>query len=41
MEGEIEPKESLNHFKNAIEEAIPKLEDAEYIVIYNTRCFIL
>ncbi|HHV30343.1 DUF4865 family protein [Acetivibrio mesophilus] len=32
--GEIEPKESLNNFKNSIKDAILKI-DAEYVVIYN------
>jgi len=32
---EIEPKESLNDLKNLILEAIPKIEDAEYVIIYN------
>lgn len=35
VEGEIEPKESLNNLKNCIKEAIPKLGDEEYIAIYN------
>ncbi len=35
IEGEIEPKESLNNLKNDIIEAIPKIENAEYVVIYN------
>ena len=33
--GEIEPKESLKDFKNHISEAMPKIENAEYLVIYN------
>lgn len=33
--GEIEPKESLNNLKNHIKEAIPEIENAEYVVIYN------
>jgi len=32
---EIEPKESLNNLRNCIIEGIPKIENAEYIVIYN------
>lgn len=32
--GEIEPKESLNNFKESIKDAIPKI-DAEYVIIYN------
>jgi len=35
ISGEIEPKESLNNLKNCIREAIPKIENAEYLVIYN------
>jgi len=33
--GEIAPKESLNNFKKCIKEAIPEIENAEYVVIYN------
>jgi len=33
--GEIQPQESLNNFKDKIEQDIPKINDAEYIVIYN------
>jgi len=32
---DIEPKESLNNLRNCIIEGIPKIENAEYIVIYN------
>jgi hypothetical protein len=32
---DIEPKESLSNLKNCINEAKPKIEDAEYVVIYN------
>lgn len=32
--GEIEPRESLNHFKSSMRDAIPKI-NAEYVVIYN------
>ncbi|ERI93865.1 hypothetical protein HMPREF1982_01367 [Clostridiales bacterium oral taxon 876 str. F0540] len=34
--GEIQPQESLNNFKDKIEQDIPKINDAEYIVIYNS-----
>ena len=32
---DIKPQASLKNLKNTIEEAIPKIEDAEYLVIYN------
>jgi hypothetical protein len=32
---DIEPQGSLNNFKNRIEEELPKIENTEYIVIYN------
>lgn len=32
---EIEPQESLNNLKNKIDKSIPKIENAEYVVIYN------
>jgi len=35
IEREIEPKGSLNKLKDCIMEAIPKIEDAEYLVVYN------
>jgi hypothetical protein len=34
VEGDIEPKESLNSFKKSIKDAIPKI-DAEYVITYN------
>lgn len=33
--GEIETQESLNNLKNKIEKDIPKIENAEYVIIYN------
>lgn len=33
--GDIQPQESLNNYKEVVKEAIPKIEDAEYVVIYN------
>lgn len=33
--GDIEPKESLNNLKKSIQEAIPQIENSEYLVIYN------
>jgi hypothetical protein len=33
--GEINPKESLNNFRDYINEVIPKIEDSECLVIYN------
>ncbi|MDT8715370.1 DUF4865 family protein [Clostridium sp. 19966] len=33
--GDIEPQESLSNFQHKIEEILPKIEDAEYVVIYN------
>ena len=33
--GEINPQESLNNLKNSIRDTIPKIENAEYVVIYN------
>lgn len=35
IERELAPKESLNNLKNCIKESLPKIEDAEYVVIYN------
>ena len=35
VSGDINPKGSLNNFKNSILESIPKIENAEYVVIYN------
>jgi hypothetical protein len=32
---EIGPKDSLSNLKNSIMESIPKIEDAEYVVVYN------
>jgi hypothetical protein len=32
---EIRPQHSLNNFKNKVEEEIPKIKNAEYIVIYS------
>lgn len=32
---EISPKESLNNLKNEIEKHIPKINEAEYVVVYN------
>jgi hypothetical protein len=32
---DIEPQESLNNFKDKIEEDLPEIESSEYIVIYN------
>jgi len=33
--GEIDPRESLNNFKDFIKESIPEIENAEYVVVYN------
>jgi len=33
--GEIHPKESLYNFKEYMKEVMPKMEDTEYLVIYN------
>ncbi len=31
----IEPKESLNHFRNRVKESLPEMGNAEYLVVYN------
>ncbi|GAA0725290.1 DUF4865 family protein [Clostridium malenominatum] len=33
--GDIEPRFSLNNLKDRIKEELPRIDDAEYIVIYN------
>jgi len=35
IERDIEPQNSLKNFKNVIKEAIPAIDNSEYLVIYN------